>query len=138
MDKEEVRKLITGLKVWKRGDQRAPHKPLLLLYALGRCLRGEDRLMSYEIVDKDLKKLLLEFGPPRKSFHPEYPFWRLQSDGLWEIPDAEKFQKRKSSIDIPRSALFENSIRGGFREDVQQVFEQYSIFPAEGMRLCVL
>ncbi len=51
MDKEEVRKLITGLKVWKRGDQRAPHKPLLLLYALGRCLRGQDRLISYETVN---------------------------------------------------------------------------------------
>src|SRR5436309_3995253 len=24
------------LSVWKQGDQRAPHKPLLVLYALGR------------------------------------------------------------------------------------------------------
>jgi len=68
MDKEEVRKLITGLNVWKRGDQRAPHKPLLLLYALGRCLQGRDRLIPYEDVDRELKKLLLEFGPPRKAF----------------------------------------------------------------------
>ncbi len=68
MDRDEIRSRISGLKVWKRGDQRAPHKPLLLLYALGRCLRGEDRLISYETVDKDLKKLLHEFGPPRKSF----------------------------------------------------------------------
>jgi putative restriction endonuclease len=24
------------LNAWSRGDQRAPHKPVLLLYALGR------------------------------------------------------------------------------------------------------
>jgi putative restriction endonuclease len=29
------------LNVWSRGDQRAPHKPLLVLYALGRWSRGE-------------------------------------------------------------------------------------------------
>jgi hypothetical protein len=29
-----------GLQVWTRGDERAPHKPLLLLYALGRCSGG--------------------------------------------------------------------------------------------------
>ena len=71
MDKEEVRMLITGLNVWKRGDQRAPHKPLLLLYALGRCLQGRGRLIPYQDVDRELKKLLLEFGPPRKSIYPE-------------------------------------------------------------------
>jgi predicted restriction endonuclease len=33
------------------------------------------------------KKLLRDFGPPRKSYHPEYSFWHLQSDGLWVIPE---------------------------------------------------
>jgi hypothetical protein len=32
--------------VWKRGGERAPHKPLLALYAIGRALRGEPRMMS--------------------------------------------------------------------------------------------
>ncbi|MFM0136953.1 hypothetical protein PQQ62_13040 [Caballeronia grimmiae] len=26
-----------ALKVWQRGDERAPHKPLLALLALGAC-----------------------------------------------------------------------------------------------------
>jgi putative restriction endonuclease len=68
MDKEEIKKLITGLNVWKRGDQRAPHKPLLLLYALSRCLQDRGRLIPYEDADRELKKLLLEFGPPKKAF----------------------------------------------------------------------
>jgi putative restriction endonuclease len=121
MDREEIRSRVSRLNVWKRGDQRAPHKPLLLLYALGRCLRGEDRLISYEAVDRELRKLLLEFGPPRKSFHPEYPFWRLQNDGIWEVPGAENLQKRKSNSDVPRSILLKNDVHGGLKEEVHQL-----------------
>jgi putative restriction endonuclease len=29
------------LNTWRQGDQRAPHKPLLVLYALGRWQQGE-------------------------------------------------------------------------------------------------
>jgi putative restriction endonuclease len=121
MDKKEILNLVSGLNVWKRGDQRAPHKPLLLLYALGRCLRDEKRLIPFEDVDEDLKKLLLEFGPPRKSYHPEYPFWRLQNDGLWEIPDAEDLHKRKPNCDVPKSELLKNNAHGGLKKDIHQL-----------------
>jgi putative restriction endonuclease len=68
-----------GLNVWSRGGQRAPHKPLLVLYALGRWQRGDEGDIPYREVDRDLTALLKEFGPPRQSYHPEYPFWRLQT-----------------------------------------------------------
>ena len=32
------------------------------------------------LIDGELRELLIEFGPGRKSYHPEYPFWRLQND----------------------------------------------------------
>jgi putative restriction endonuclease len=131
MDREEIRSRVSRLNVWKRGDQRAPHKPLLLLYALGRCLRGEDRLISYEAVDRELRKLLLEFGPPRKSFHPEYPFWRLQNDGIWDVPGAENLQKRKSNSDVPRSILLKNDVHGGLKEEVHQLFARDKHFLGE-------
>ncbi|GEM_PF-2172686 len=38
MSPEELKQHIRQITVWKRGEQRAPHKPLLLLYALERCL----------------------------------------------------------------------------------------------------
>jgi putative restriction endonuclease len=118
MDKEEIKDRIANLNVWRSGDQRAPHKPLLLLYALGRCLRGEGRLIAYSDVEQDLKKLLQEFGPPRRSHHPEYPFWRLQTDGLWELPDAQNLKSRKSRSDITKTQLLENDVHGGLKEDV--------------------
>jgi putative restriction endonuclease len=33
---------ITSLNIWKQEDQRAPHKPLLLLLALGHYQQGGD------------------------------------------------------------------------------------------------
>lgn len=113
MNYSEVEYRINNLNVWKRGDHRAPHKPLLLLYAIGRYLRGDERLLPYKDIDRDLKKLLLDFGPPRKSQHPEYPFWRLQSDGLWEILGANELQKRKSNSDVPKTVLMNNNVHGG-------------------------
>jgi hypothetical protein len=40
-------KLLTNIRevsVWKQGDQRAPHKPLLILYALGKLLAGQNEV----------------------------------------------------------------------------------------------
>nr|WP_309119876.1 hypothetical protein [Paenibacillus sp.] len=34
---------------------------------------------------EELKALLIEFGPVRKSYHPEQPFVRLARDGFWEV-----------------------------------------------------
>ena len=47
-----------------RGDRR-PHRPLLVLYALGKLEQGE-RDLSFEEIDQDFKDLLKEYGPPPK------------------------------------------------------------------------
>ena len=58
---------IANLNVWRRGDERAPHKPLLLLYALARVQRGEPRLIPFIDIERDLGRLLERFGPPRHT-----------------------------------------------------------------------
>ena len=83
MNSDAVLDLFDRLAVWSRGEQRAPHKPLLVLYAIGRWVRGDQGGITFGEVDRDLTDLLKEFGPPRRSYHPEYPFWRLQNDGVW-------------------------------------------------------
>jgi hypothetical protein len=37
----ELIEKIKNIRTWQKGGIRAPHKPLLLLYALGRASRGE-------------------------------------------------------------------------------------------------
>ena len=118
MDRTEIKSRIKSLNVWRRGDQRAPHKPLLLLYAMGRCLRGGERLIPYADVDRDVKKLLKEFGPARRSYHPEYPFWRLQSDGIWELENKEAAEPRAANTDLRKTELLKHNVRGGLRPEV--------------------
>jgi putative restriction endonuclease len=73
MSHQSVLGQFDRLNVWGRGGQRAPHKPLLVLYALGRWARGERDDIPFREVDRDLTPLLKEFGPPRQSHHPGTP-----------------------------------------------------------------
>ncbi|MEV1084889.1 phosphorothioated DNA-binding restriction endonuclease [Streptomyces sp. NPDC050211] len=72
------------LRQWTRSGTRAPHKPLLLLYALGQFQEDADRELRYSAVEEDLQRLLTEYGPPNKTT-PAYPFHHLVSDGVWEV-----------------------------------------------------
>ena len=123
MTDDDICDLISGINVWKQGGQRAPHKPFLLLMTLARVQRRESRLATYESIEPALKILLRDFGPPRKSFHPEFPFWRLQNDGdFWVVPQRDTLidalADRKVSGDVPSSVLKEHGAEGGFSEEV--------------------
>ncbi|MEU2923480.1 phosphorothioated DNA-binding restriction endonuclease [Streptomyces sp. NPDC007251] len=72
------------LRQWTRNGTRAPHKPLLLLYALGRFQQDSEGSLRYSAVEQDLQRLLAEYGPPN-STTPAYPFHHLVSDGVWEV-----------------------------------------------------
>lgn len=81
---EEWVRRVTSLNQWRRAGERAPHKPLLLLYALGRLQRTGSSAVAFVDAEADLRRLLEEFGPPR-STSPGYPFHHLVSDGLWVV-----------------------------------------------------
>jgi putative restriction endonuclease len=124
---DRLRSRFEDLTVWKRGEQRAPHKPLLVLYALGRLLQG-DRWLLFSDIENDIKNLLIEFGPPRKSHHPEYPFWHLQSDNVWVVPEANELEMRQSASNPPKTELWKKEARGGFTKEVCQAFQTSPAF----------
>jgi putative restriction endonuclease len=119
MTRDSVLRLFDKLNVWSRGDQRAPHKPLLVLYALGRWGRGEAGDIPFKQVDPDLTGLLKEFGPPRQSYHPEYPIWRLQNDGVWVVHATGPLTPRQGNTDAKKSDLVAKDAAGGFTPEVQ-------------------
>lgn len=125
MTPEEFLRRLDNLRVHRKGGERAPHKPLLLLFALGRVARGEaSRLHDFgREIEKPLSGLLKRFGPPRKTHHPEHPFRRLLTDGLWEIPGFETLpQEAKTSWDDLRAKyLREHGVVGGFPESLQSL-----------------
>jgi len=61
------------------------HKPLSVLWAMGRVAAGE-RLHPWERFKVEVGALLAEFGAGTSAVTPEYPFSRLARDGLWVMP----------------------------------------------------
>lgn len=115
MDRRDFLGRIRKLNVWRAGGKRAPHKPLLLLLALGRLQRGKGRLVLFEEIEGPLTQLLLRFGPPGKPQHPLYPFQRLCNDDLWEVPRADRVA-RTDSDDFKKTAVIRQRIEGGLLE----------------------
>ena len=121
MIESELIEKIKNIRTWQRGDIRAPHKPLLLLYALGRLTRGAPRLMLYEETKEDLRKLLIDFGPYRRVHYPSYPFVKLCNDGdFWEIKGNQALDTTKDCSD---RVLIDNQTFGGFTEEVHALLE---------------
>jgi hypothetical protein len=104
--------LFTSISIWKSGGVRARHKPLLLLYALGRYRNGSDRLIPYRTVDRDLSRLLGRFAELKTPPRTYYPFWRLQNDGIWEIERSELISTNNQG-DASKRDLDRYNVRGG-------------------------
>ena len=120
MTLDEFHQKLTGLNIWKRGGKRAPHKPLLLLLAMGRAVREEERLAPFSEIGDTLTGLLRHFGPPSKAHHPEFPFGRLVTDGLWEIPGADSLRRTRSG-DLHTTELRTRGITGGLPEPLYRL-----------------
>ena len=131
MNREELKERFNKITVWKKGGLRAPHKPLLVIYAISRLLRGEPRMVQFKQVDKVVGTLLNEFGPRRKSTHPEYPFWRLQNDGLWELDNTEHVKTRKGNTDAKKSDLLRYNVSGGFPNAIHEKLSKNKLLTAE-------
>jgi len=117
------------------GSQRAPHKPLLILFALGKLQRENQRLIPYSEIDGKLTSLLREFGPSRKSYHPNYPFWRLQKDHIWEIPGSQILTTNKSG-DVNKSDLIQHDIHGGLSKEVYHyLLKRRELIPKVAFRI---
>ncbi len=124
MTRQRLLKALERLNVWKRGGDRAPHKPLLLLWALGRIRRGGGRLASYERdAEEPLKRLLTDFAPRRKVLHPENPFWHLQTDDLWEVDAALSLASGRSPT---RGDLVRRNVSGGLPEPLYKLLQRDS------------
>ncbi len=81
---------IHAINVNRSGERRAPHKPLLLMFALSRLRNGQTQIPFTE-VDATLTPLLKLYAPPVQGRpQPALPYWHLQSDGLWTIANADR------------------------------------------------
>lgn len=113
MNREEIINLFKNIKVWKKGDQIAVHKPLLILYALGKI--NDNRMISYKTVIYDLNDLLIKYGPARQQVRTSFPFIRLANDNIWEIGSTQSIN---TLSDYNDQALLDMNAEGGFKEEI--------------------
>jgi putative restriction endonuclease len=79
---------LASLHQHQRGGVRSPHKPLLVLLALGRLVASGSSELSWSVAETVLAELIAEFGPPSKTSRVQsaaYPFTRLRADGIWVL-----------------------------------------------------
>jgi hypothetical protein len=85
---------LSALRQHQHGGKRVPHKPLLVLMALGRLAETGSSELSWSEVEERLADLIAEFGPATRTGRRQsaaYPFTRLRTDGVWKL-----------SRDVPR------------------------------------
>lgn len=85
---DELIRRLTHLKVNRAAGRPALYKPIVLLWAMGRALRGEPRLLPWPETEDALKTLLRKHGVRGERERPDYPIASLHRDGLWELRGA--------------------------------------------------
>lgn len=123
--KEDLLRKIAAVNVWRKAGVRAPHKPLLILLGLALYQQGKKSNVLFVDIEDQLRALLTEYGPPRTHVHPEYPFWRLQHDGLWEIETDRDMQSRQGHDDPRVTELRSSKARGFFPEWIIRLLDRH-------------
>ena len=120
------RQALSQLNTWKRGDQRAVHKPLLTLMLIARAASNAPRRIHFAEIADELTQLLKEFGPSRTVYHPEFPFWHLQNDGFWAIENKFNFPLKPRRSSPTKRILLDNDAVGAAPEDLWETHRHSS------------
>lgn len=123
----QILQLFDNIRRAQRAGVYAPHKPLLILLALARVQRGEQRLTEFNAIDGPLQALLTEFGPSGSAKSRHYPFWHLATDGqgsLWDLVGPRELLSRPASATPNLGELRALHVQGGFPPDVDQALRQ--------------
>lgn len=90
----------------KNKDTRAPYKPLLLLWLIGRLAAGHSTEVSFKESEQDLKQLMRGHRLGR-SVRVAFPFVYLGSDPeLWRVKDSSDNDVSKMPQQTKESSVF--------------------------------
>ncbi|MGN6330719.1 MAG: phosphorothioated DNA-binding restriction endonuclease [Motilibacteraceae bacterium] len=85
---EDAVSRLLALRQHQQDGKRSPHKPLLVLLALGRLSSEGTSELRWSQVRDQLADLLADFGRPSRTAPRQaaaYPFTHLRSDGVWTL-----------------------------------------------------
>jgi hypothetical protein len=90
---DELLSALTALRRAQIGNRRAPHKPLLMLWLLGRFAASGSTAVTYDETEEPVSRLINDFGPAvvspsRARERAAMPFVHLERD-LWDLRDRD-------------------------------------------------
>lgn len=115
---------FASLRQHQRDGQRSPHKPLLVLLALGRLAATGSSELAWSAAESELADLIAEFGPPSRTSRAQsaaYPFTRLRADGVWVLDQDVQMDLVGPLADHHVSGRFEASVESALRNDPELV-----------------
>ena len=126
MDRDDLFRLLTRLRRAPLRGTRAPHKPLLVLWLLGRMDTTGSSAASYAELREPVGRLIDDFGPPlvgRSAQRAAWPFAKLERE-LWEPRYADGSPVAK---DATGRTLMENGAVGRFVSTVDALLAESGV-----------
>jgi putative restriction endonuclease len=111
---------FASLRQHQRDGQRSPHKPLLVLLALGRMAASGSSALPWSACEQALADLIMEFGPPSRTGRAQsaaYPFTRLRSDGVWVLDKDVQMDRVGPLVDRHVVGQFKPSVESALHAD---------------------
>lgn len=117
----DLLKRFDSIRVFAKSGKLAPHKPLLLLYALARLKNEKIERIAFTDAEKIVDPLIRRYGPFNTKSTVAHPYARLANDkGLWRIDDHDK----DASGGLRLTEARDRNLEAGFSDDVLRAFRE--------------
>lgn len=115
-----VEQRLGSLRLHQQDGRRSPHKPLLVLLALGRFAATGSSELPWSAAETELARLIAEFGPATRTGRAQraaYPFTRLRSDGVWQLDHEVPMDLVRPLVEHEVVGRFEPSLEAALRAE---------------------
>ncbi|MFJ5843959.1 HNH endonuclease [Streptomyces sp. NPDC092903] len=101
----------------RRAGGPAPHRPLLLLWAIGQALTGAPRMQSWSATRDAVAPLMEKYAQAKDGIDAtRYPFWALVNDELWTVGHGQELALTSRGRRPTLESLNRTNPTGGLRQ----------------------
>jgi putative restriction endonuclease len=101
--------------------EEAPHKPLMVLFALTQWLQWGTRRFAFTDIEDPIRGLIREFGfQGTSSADPRLPFWHLTNDKVWVVSSSDDTEIIYSGRRPGAVELREQNAQGYFADNISE------------------
>jgi putative restriction endonuclease len=119
MSRENTLAVFASLHRARWQWEEAPHKPLLVLFALSQWLRSGIMRFGFADIEDPVRELIREFGfDGTSSADPRLPFWHLTTDRVWVVETSGGSAINYSGRRPSATELREQDAQGRFADSI--------------------